>query len=75
MVIQKILRQFTLHPHCCDNFQIKVLSAEILFPHSKISHIFAELNQLTGLAALLRFPMPDIEGDDSSDSDDDWSKN
>lgn len=35
-------------------------------------HVSGEqLNQLTGLAAILRFPMPDIEDDDSSDSDDD----
>ncbi|XP_790387.1 protein pelota homolog [Strongylocentrotus purpuratus] len=35
-------------------------------------HVSGEqLNQLTGLAAILRFPMPDIEDDDSSDSDND----
>ncbi|XP_054749278.1 protein pelota homolog [Lytechinus pictus] len=35
-------------------------------------HVSGEqLNQLTGLAAMLRFPMPDIEENDSSDSDDD----
>lgn len=33
-------------------------------------HVSGEqLNQLTGLAAILRFPMPDIEDDDSSDDD------
>ncbi|XP_071495693.1 protein pelota homolog [Diadema setosum] len=35
-------------------------------------HVSGEqLDQLTGLAAILRFPMPDIEDDDSSGSDDD----
>lgn len=34
---------------------------------------FSELDQLTGIAALLRFPMPELEdeSDDGSDSEDD----
>lgn len=30
--------------------------------------LFSELDQLTGIAALLRFPMPELE-DESNDSD------
>jgi len=35
--------------------------------------LFVELDQLTGIAALLRFPMPELEdeSDEGSDSEDD----
>lgn len=32
------------------------------------SQLFAELDQLTGIAAILRFPMPELE-DESTDED------
>ena len=62
-LLKRFLRQIHLHPHCSplDNCQIKVLCPENIFPPSKISHnIFAELNQLTGLATILHFPMQEL---------------
>lgn len=37
----------------------------------KIKFSFSELSQLTGLAAILRFPMPELEDSDTDDNDDD----
>lgn len=31
--------------------------------------LFSELDQLTGIAALLRFPMPELEDESENDSD------
>lgn len=36
--------------------------------------LFIELSQLTGVAAILRFPMPELEEDDDDDDDDDDSE-
>lgn len=32
-------------------------------------NLFSELDQLTGIAALLRFPMPELEDESDGDSD------
>lgn len=36
---------------------------------SNINVLFPELDQLTGVAALLRFPMPELEEDDESEEE------
>jgi len=44
-----------------------------MFYHFLIKFIFIylELSQITGVAAILRFPMPELEDDEEEDDDDD----
>ncbi len=39
--------------------------------YSFISHSFLELDQLTGVAAILRFPMPELEDESADESEED----
>lgn len=36
-----------------------------------VSYTFSELSQITGVAAILRFPMPELEDEEEEDSDPD----
>lgn len=38
--------------------------------HIKFIFIYLELSQITGVAAILRFPMPELEDDEEEDDDD-----
>lgn len=38
--------------------------------HIKNNFIYLELSQITGVAAILRFPMPELEDDEEEDDDD-----
>jgi len=38
--------------------------------HIKNVLIYLELSQITGVAAILRFPMPELEDDEEEDDDD-----
>jgi len=49
----------------------------LYFYHFRIKCIFIylELSQITGVAAILRFPMPELEDDDEEEDDDDSDEN
>jgi len=41
--------------------------------HIKNIFIYLELSQITGVAAILRFPMPELEDDEEEEDEDDYS--
>jgi len=46
----------------------------LLFP-IKNYFVYLELSQITGVAAILRFPMPELEDDEEEEDDDDSDEN
>ena len=64
------MRLLALHkPFLFATLFCSMLSRCVRLLIETLCFVFAELGQLSGVAAILRFPLPDLEDSDSGDSD------